>query len=527
MICVIGSGPAAVACIAPLIQKGIKVRVLDIGNRIDDTTATRVRSLANQRPDQWSRSDVLGIKGNINPSRKGIPIKLSFGSDFSYRTPSWGVQYECKEVGSLPSFALGGLSNVWGAAMLPYRDEDIPTWPIDAQELAPHYEAVAHLTGLAATPDDLEPYFPLYSSHLHSIEMSTQAQSLLKDLQHSRHQLRNKGIVFGRSRLAFTPSLLQPQTHCQYCTLCMYGCPYGVIFNSATLIKQWIATGAIEYIDQRIVDTIEETGGKTIVKGRTTDGELFQEEYERVFLATGLLPSTAILLRSQDRYDEPVLAHDSQYFLFPFLRFFESNNVTHEKMHTLSQIFIELLETELTSRPIHLQIYTYNDLIAQRIQTTFRSLLPEALLQKLVSRLLVVQGYLHSDDSSKIKMVLSASAGKIDRLRVTPIENPKTPLLVAKVLRKLRSLFPLLKGVPFSPMLHIGEAGRGFHSGGSFPMSTHPTPKETDLLGRPWGYERLHLVDSSVFPSLPATTITYSVMANAHRIASQLSQPNL
>ena len=32
--------------------------------------------------------------------------------------------------------------------------------------------------------------------------------------------------------------------------------------------------------------------------------------------------------------------------------------------------------------------------------------------------------------------------------------------------------------------------------------------------------ERVHVVDASVFPSLPATTITLSVMANAHRIGA-------
>jgi choline dehydrogenase-like flavoprotein len=32
--------------------------------------------------------------------------------------------------------------------------------------------------------------------------------------------------------------------------------------------------------------------------------------------------------------------------------------------------------------------------------------------------------------------------------------------------------------------------------------------------------DRVHLVDASVLPSIPATSITFSVMANAHRIAS-------
>lgn len=282
MICVIGSGPAAVACIAPLVAKGVKVRVLDIGNRLDQTTVRRVESLAGQMPSQWNQSDIANIKGNMDFSTKGIPLKLSFGSDFPYHPPSLGTQYEGKDVGSLPSFALGGLSNVWGAAMLPYRDADILTWPIHSEELAPHYEAIANLTGLAARGDDLAKYFPLYSSHIHSVDMSTQAQSFLKDLERSRHQLHNKGIIFGQSRLAFIPSLLRPDHQCQSCTLCMYGCPYGVIFNSATLINHWIASGAIEYMDQRIVGTVQEAENEVIVSGTTTQGKIFEERFRNV-----------------------------------------------------------------------------------------------------------------------------------------------------------------------------------------------------------------------------------------------------
>jgi choline dehydrogenase-like flavoprotein len=43
-------------------------------------------------------------------------------------------------------------------------------------------------------------------------------------------------------------------------------------------------------------------------------------------------------------------------------------------------------------------------------------------------------------------------------------------------------------------------------------------------MGRLHGHERVHLVDSSVLPSIPATTFTYAVMANASRIASEAAQ---
>ena len=77
-----------------------------------------------------------------------------------------------------------------------------------------------------------------------------------------------------------------------------------------------------------------------------------------------------------------------------------------------------------------------------------------------------------------------------------------------------------LKAVPLSPLLRVGQPGRGFHSGGSFPMRLSPGAFESDRLGRPHGFTRVHAVDSAVFPTIPATTITFSVMANAHRIAT-------
>ena len=51
-------------------------------------------------------------------------------------------------------------------------------------------------------------------------------------------------------------------------------------------------------------------------------------------------------------------------------------------------------------------------------------------------------------------------------------------------------------------------------------MSHRPEGFRSDTLGRPLGWERIHLVDASVFPTIPAATITYTVMANAHRIAT-------
>jgi choline dehydrogenase-like flavoprotein len=38
-------------------------------------------------------------------------------------------------------------------------------------------------------------------------------------------------------------------------------------------------------------------------------------------------------------------------------------------------------------------------------------------------------------------------------------------------------------------------------------------------LGRVGSWQRIHLVDASVFPNVPAMTFGLTIMANAHRIA--------
>jgi hypothetical protein len=60
-------------------------------------------------------------------------------------------------------------------------------------------------------------------------------------------------------------------------------------------------------------------------------------------------------------------------------------------------------------------------------------------------------------------------------------------------------------------------------SGGTFPMRATPGSGESGIYGRPAGCSRIHAVDSTVFPSVAATTIALTAMANAYRIGSTLA----
>ncbi len=490
--------------------------MLDAGIKLEPERSRVVSELAQKKSSEWQPSQIATVHGESDADLKGLPVKKLFGSDFPYRESVEKIPWRGQDVAVCPSLGLGGLSNVWGAAMLPLRDEDITDWPIKNPDLAEHYRVVTEITGFAGRRDGLEMVLPLHANNPVSLKPSRQAELFLTNLDRHREALRGRGWHFGQSRLAVRAADSPKGTGCVYCGYCMTGCVYGCIFNAADTVRELQRQENFRYENDVIVTRVREQSDKVFIEGfHRQTGAPLSFEAERVYLAAGVIPTAQILLRSQDTFDRPLTLRDSQYFLFPILRARGVRNVQGEALYTLSQAFVELFHPRISRRSVHLQIYTYSDTIAAAVR---RSLGPmKSFARPILERLLIVQGYLHSDESAAIRMTLKRDGAK-DFLQLDPLLNPETAGAVRKVLRELQGQFRALGGIVVPPMLQIARPGRGFHCGGSLPMRSQPGDFETDCLGRPRGWSRLHIVDASVLPTVPATTITFSVMANAHRI---------
>ncbi len=521
---VVGSGPTGVACAQALLDAGRRVRMLDAGLTLEPERAGLVESLKQHRPEDWAPSDLTAYQAGMNPDVGGVPLKLVYGSDFAYREADahLGVHYE--NVGLRPSLAMGGLSNVWGAAMMPFLDSDLEGWPFGVSTLAPHYAAVLQLTGLAACRDALEESFPLHTKGFTELRPSRQTRQLLEKMQGNRKALARAGIRFGSSRLAVRGNLPSVDGGCVYCRLCMYGCPYGYIYTSADTVTQMLGNPDFSYQRGVIIDQVRESaqGAEVLGYDRATRRRLTWQG-SRAFLAAGTIPTTGILLRSLAAHDETVWLKDSQYFLVPLMLLRKVRGATREWLHALSQVFLEISGPRGQDTSAHIQVYSNNDLISQAVAAAFGPLQHPLgfVVRDLQERLLVAQGYLHSRHSSRIAARLRKdTATGQERLELRAELNPLARKGVRRLVFKLCQQAWRTGAMPLPVMLKIAEPGRGFHSGGSFPMSEQPRGFQTDLLGRLPGWQRIHAVDATVFPSIPATTITFSAMANAHRIGS-------
>ena len=523
MIFVIGSGPTGVSAALSLVENGADVTMLDIGQEIESEGKQCVTQLSRSEPSDWNPDTLKELRMKSRVHSGGMKDKLIFGSDYPYRGLERYQPIRMENAEMIQTMAKGGLATVWGGAVMPFEDIDLAKWPIQSIDLRIHYDRIMSL--IKCTNPNPIPKSILNGQYsgINSFAMCNQMQSFYSDLKRNEAALERENIYFSPARLAVGFKSQADHQSCRYCGLCLYGCPYGLIYSSEKTLMELMKKKNFNYLKNILVEKLVETNGEIRIKAKNIiKSENCEFDGEKVFLAAGLVSSTRIMLKSLEAYNQPLKLRHSEQFSFPLLRYKGIEDVEAEKIHTLSQLFISVLDPLICSNTVHLQVYAYNDLYPEVLKKMIGPLMSvfKKPTNQLLSRLLVVKGYLHSDHSSHITAMLTKD-GNRDSLVLEGTGNLKSKGMVRKVLKKMYKNRKQTGAFPVTFMNKLGLPGGGNHSGGSFPMRIKPKEFESDILGRPYGFKNVHMVDSSVFPSIPATTITLTAMANAHRIATK------
>jgi choline dehydrogenase-like flavoprotein len=515
---VVGAGPAGAAAATALTAAGRRVVVLDAGLALEPEREAARRRMAQTVPALWSPADVALTRFSAQGA-SGAGYKQLFGSDLAFRDDGVLELRAPAGVRARPSYALGGLSNVWGAGVLPYAERDLSGWPITAGELSDPYRAVFKFVPYAAEEDELATRYPLHAVPDGPLLRSHAAEQLLARLRRHGAALEGAGYHFGASRLAVRVGHPAPSNGCCYCAHCLDGCPYGHIYNAADTIAALRDAGLIDYRPGLHVDRVTERDGEVTVEATAFGGEPGASfRAPRAFLAAGALSSTVILQRSGFLPERTGIL-DSQTLYLPFIWIGRTGRTGREPGHTLAQTFLVLEDPAVCAHPVHISLYTYNDGLTERARAThprLASLLGPAL-DGITRRLVVGICFLHSDDSHGIASSVSQASRSVS---LEAVLNPATSATLARLQRALRRSLGAIGLIPLTPLAERAPPGGGFHFGGSVPMRVRPGVGEADTLGRPHPARRIHVVDSSCFPTIPSGTITLPAMANAYRIAS-------
>jgi choline dehydrogenase-like flavoprotein len=520
-IAIIGSGPSAAAAAWKYCKEGFDVTMIDAGFELEPANANVKDSFQQKTPEQYL-SDIyqLRLSNSFEPGR--FPGKLPFGSIYPYKTTKNTDLLLDKNVTLVTSLAKGGLSASWGGNISAVAQDDISDWPVTATELNPFFEEVFKLIDVSGSP---AVYDALQATKIPASDYSNlceHAKRILNNIEINQTELLDRGLYCGRAKIAIGPKYSNGHEGCVSCGFCMHGCPTGAIFNSADLVKTLADKRALKYISQELVVAFSESDDSVRLKLENINtGQGSELTFNRVFVGCGVFGSTSLVARSLNLENQPFTILDSQKCLFPFFRFRGVKDAFLEECSTLSQLYIQMNDKNVCDRIVHGQLYGFNDLVLEGFYKRIGrySKLPRLLLRGVINRMMIGMVYLHSDYSGTLEFQpnlkdLSASLGQVSgRLNSSGLE------IFKKYQKKILESWRVFGGIPVGLATQYDAPGNSQHFGGAIPMAKSDQGRITsDLSGRPLGLKRVHVVDSTVFPSIPGTPTLALMMANALRI---------
>jgi choline dehydrogenase-like flavoprotein len=140
--------------------------------------------------------------------------------------------------------------------------------------------------------------------------------------------------------------------------------------------------------------------------------------------------------------------------------------------------------------------------------------------RQLRSALGVINMNFHDTRRAASFVTLDRRDGGSPSLVVEYVSDAGEAAHVKQALGRLRKAMVQLRCIVPPGLTHVRPKGASVHYAGTFPaqssghsLTTTPDCRSTD-------FENLFFVDGSTFPFLPAKNITFSLMANAVRVAA-------
>lgn len=528
---VVGSGPSGVHLAQTLLDRGRSVTMLDVGR---------------EKPAPvLPQSDFDGIKTQLDdpaayflgPEGEGIVFPGDHAQYFAH-PPSKdyvfaeraGFDVETTNFAPAISFAAGGLAEAWTAGVYVLNDAELAEFPFDYAALAPHYAEIARRIGITARRDDMERFLGWFDEYLEPLEPDAHTARLLERYAAHRDFLnRSLGFFLGRSRVAVLSSDSGERKACDRLGRCLWGCPRGSLYAPSSTLRELERRPDFRYVPDAFVTHFTYDGDTLSgVEASSDDGSVRKFTADVYALAAGTLCSSKILLDSIYRSTGKIHAlpglMDNSVLMVPFL----SIGMLGQPVSTHSYQFHQIalgIEQQRPEEYVHGQVTTLKSAsvhpIVQSLPLDLRSALETFRMTHaaLGAANLWVNDRRSDGNVVTIAPQADSPATKLV-LRCAPHEPGRFdgPLKTFK-----RALWKLGCIVP-PGMTTLLPRGTAVHYSGTLPMREAPGEFTCTPDCRSHDFRNLYFADGASFPFLPAKNLTFTLMANAVRVAAAMDR---
>ncbi|HXV62777.1 MAG TPA: GMC oxidoreductase [Vicinamibacteria bacterium] len=529
-VVVVGSGASGVHFALTALEKGRRVVMLDVGRR---------------RPEPLGAAETFDqLKTSVSD-----PVQFFLGKDYEALTfPDDDEEYYAlapnqhyvvepldrfrlatSGFSPLVSFAAGGLGEIWCAGCYPLNDADLEDYPFTYADLAPYYETVARRIGVAGEADDLSRFYPVQEGLLPPLDLDEHSRVLLETYRKRKAALNGShGCFVGRARVATLSQDLNGRKACSYLGRCRWGCPNHSIYVPTLTLSECLAHDRFTYVPDVHVSHFVFGSDNRVRKvvARSVTGDARHEfDAEALVLAAGTLSSSKIFLDSvyRDSGERLTLRGllDNRQVLMPFVNLGLIGKPFDPESYQYQQVVIALDAEEARDRVYGL-VTTLKTALIHPIVASFPTSMRTGLsLFRDIHGALAMLNVNFSDRRREENQLSIEADGKdgTTTLRVDYVPEPNESAKIARVTKRFRRILRKLGCIAPKNATHVRPMGASVHYAGTIPMSENGSGPTTDEVCRSRDFDNLHFVDGTTFPSLPAKNLTFTLMANASRVA--------
>lgn len=503
-VAIVGSGAAATGVLAGLERfapAGTEVTVFDIGTPVAEPPPGLEDGCV---PD----AVVADVYRRLREESGGgfPPPKSHFGQSLSrHRVEDRPLLWKSEH--------RGGLTNFWGGGMFPFTDREFQGWPVTAAEMDPYYRILADRVGVCGEPDRLNEYFPSDYVNRPPLRTSPVIEKLRDTINAHGDDGRRAGyrMVAGASRLALET---RPQNEhaCVYCGECMVGCGREAIWSARRELAGFqqrgtvtaYVEGRVQSIRERQVHYLRGDGGAPEVAG----------PFDRIFLAAGVIGSTEIVMRSFGLARGPEMI-DTAILSFPLMYAGAAGGFSGggPDYFSLCNLTVMGIPDDPSLGAAQVSVYPSFDHL-------WRFYTPQALWGGMrplwrFGRWRLMLGRVYLDGAADRRLALEMQDG---RLVIHRGAQPDVASVSKPFMESLRQVANHA-GFYVPPVPPIGH-GTSSHYGCTLPYGGGLVDVARSGRIAPGVY----LADASAFPTLPALSPTFTIMANACRSAHEALQ---
>jgi ferredoxin len=473
-VAVLGSGPSAVAVLLELKScSNLKIDVLD-----------------------------TGLNSYAEPPKNKDFRKLSNGSYHPYSEFPSGPLIQQSSVDLPFSFAKSGLSTVWGSTLSKFSTDFLDEiFGENAKSIQKSYDKIAKDIPISKVGTNLN---DSGYGNQNPIIVSERIRLIINELN-----ITNKDIAVQETYLALLNSNVN---NCVYCGNCMAYCPKDLIWKASNTFDNFSQLDNLTYLSDRRCVEINEVKGKYLIRSLNSIGaEFVHGPYSKVYLCTGPIETFRILSESKMISGKKYLRQNSTFYLPIF-----SRRIQHQPDTAFGMTQLTVAVKKDAKRMLFLQIYEFspNHIELLKKKYPMLKLVPSFLLKQTLKNFLLAIGYLDSSVSPKLEMELCDS--KVNLGLIEDVEVYETKKMIRNVLIENSNFFRSARLRPLNWFISLTKPGNGVHVSGSLVVG-----KDLDAKGKVLGSHGVYVCDSSSLPDLEPGPVTYTIMANAMRIAEE------